>query len=426
MTDHSTDHHDVIVVGAGLAGLTCARMLAAAGLDVVVLERGAQPGGRVRTDRLDGMLLDRGFQLLNPAYPRARTDLDLDALDLRTFGAGAVIAHGDRRLVLADPRRSPGDLWATLTVPFGTLAQRARLALWLAEVGYGPARRIKRRPDASLSVELRRRGIDGELVDRVLRPFLSGTLADGELTTSRRLAELIVRSFVRGTPGVPAHGMGAIGEQLAARLPAGAVRYRQPVLAIERGSVRTADGHLTAGAVVVAAGARTTAELLGRDSPRTRGLSTLYHLAPSSPARRPMLHLDGDRRGPVVNTAVMTDVAPSYAPGRTLVATSILGADDSAATELTVRRQLTHIFGCETADWQHVRTYAIPDALPDTPPGTPLRGKMRMSTHAWACGDFTDTASIQGALAAGHRVAAAVRAQLGSPAATAHDGNRRR
>ncbi len=400
----------MVVVGAGLAGLACARHLHRAGLDVRVLEADDEVGGRVRTDRVDGMLLDRGFQLLNPGYPRAASDLDLDALDLCFFEAGAVVARGSGRRVLADPRRSPRDLWSTLTTDLGTVGQRLRLAAWLAEVGLGPARRIKRRPDAELISELRRRRIDGELVDCVLRPFLSGTLADGGLTTSRRFAELIVRSFVTGTPGVPSRGMQAIPEQLAAGLPDGTVQCGRPVRTVRSGSVATADGTLTARAVVVAAAPAASAQLLGTDFGPTRALTTLYHLAPHTPASRTMLHLDGDRRGPVVNTAVMTDAAPSYAPGRTLVASSILGADASSATEQAVRDQLAVVYGCDTRGWEHVRTYALPHALPDTPPGTPLRRPLRVGPGLFTCGDFRDTASIQGALVSGHRAAVLVSA----------------
>lgn len=407
-----SEQRDVVVVGAGIAGLVCARDLQCAGLDVLVLEADDEVGGRIRTDRIDGMLLDRGFQLLNPGYPRAQTDLDLNALDLRTFEAGAVIARGASRAVLADPRRSPRDFLATAGTTIGTFGQRVRLAMWIAEIGFGPAHRIKHRPDRPFIDELHRRGIDGDLVDAVLRPFLSGTLADGELATSRRFAELVVRSFVKGTPGVPARGMQAIPEQVAAGLADATVRCGQRVSSIAAGVVTTANAQVTARAVVLAAGPDASAGLVGADLGATHALTTVYHLAPASPAERVMLHLDGDRRGPIVNTAVMTDAAPSYAPGRTLVASSILGADDSVGTERVVRAQLAHIYGVDTAGWEHVRTYAIPHALPAAPAGTPLRRPVRAGDGRYLCGDFRDTASIQGALVSGHRAAAAVRADL--------------
>ena len=404
---------DTVIIGAGLAGLTAAGVLHAAGRHVVVLEAGDAVGGRVRTDVVDGMLLDRGFQLLNPAYPRARTTLDLAALQLRQFGPGAVVAHGGGRVVVADPRRSPRDIVSTLRMPFGTLRQKLAFVRWAAEIGFGPAARIKSRPDAAFEDELHRRAMAGGLVESVLRPFLAGVLADGDLVTSRRLVELLVRSFIRGTPGVPAAGMQAIPAQLAARLPAGTVRLSTPARAITGPRVMTDDGEITGRAVIVATDAPAAHALTALQTPPMRSLTTFYHLAPSSPANRPMLHLDGDRRGPLVNTAVMTDTAPGYAPGRTLIASTVLGADASGEMERQVRRHAATIYGSDTGGWEHVATYPILDALPETPAGTPIRRPVELGDGLFVAGDHRDTASLQGALVSGHRAAAAVARQLG-------------
>ncbi len=405
--------YDVVVVGAGLAGLNAARRLHRAGLSVVVLEASDAVGGRVRTDTVDGLLLDRGFQLLNPCYPRARSDLDLAALDLRMFQAGAVVGRGAGRFVVADPLRSPRDLPADLRLPVGSLRAKAGFLRWAATVGFGPARRIKAGADRSLADELSRRGLDGPLVESVVRPFLAGVLGEDELRTSRRFAELLIRSFVRGTPGVPATGMQAIPDQLASALPPGTVRLNSAVTSVEPGIVRCAAGEYHARAVIVAADPIAAAGLTGLPAPAMNALTTFYHLASSSPAQRRLLHLDGDRRGPVVNTAVLTDVAPGYAPGRALIASSVLGTDSSAAMERRVRAQAGLVYGVDAGEWEHVTTYAIPHALPAMPPGTPLRKAVHLRDGLYVAGDHRDTASQQGALASGHRAAGAVLRQLG-------------
>ena len=115
----------VVVVGAGLAGLACAQRLVAAGREVIVLEASDAVGGRVRTDEIDGFRCDRGFQLINPAYPALPRVVDVDQLDLRAFGAGVVVATEAGRSVLADPRRLPRLLPATLRSPVGSLRERA-------------------------------------------------------------------------------------------------------------------------------------------------------------------------------------------------------------------------------------------------------------------------------------------------------------
>lgn len=407
-----TESRDVVIVGAGLAGLIAARVLGGAGFDVVVVEASDRPGGRIRTDHVDGMLLDRGFQLINPSYPQATRSFDLRSLRLRSFDAGAMIAHGERRYPVRDPRRARRDALSALRLPVGSLREKAAFARWALSVGFGPVARIKRDDDTSLALELERRGVSGPFTDGVLRGFLAGVLGEDELRTSRRFAELLVRSFVRGTPGLPEQGMQALPEQLAALLPPDVLRLSTRATSIDSTTVTTTSGTVHGRAVVVATDARAAARLLGGPEPRTRALTTYYHLAPQSPAEHRLLHLDADRRGPVVNTAVLTDVAPSYAPDRHLVSSTVLGADDSATAERAVRDHLAIIYGTDTTPWQHVATYPIADALPETPPGTPLRRPVSLGDGRYVAGDHRDTASIQGALVSGRRVAAAVRAEL--------------
>ena len=406
------DSCDVVVIGAGLTGLVAARVLCGAGLEVVLLEADEQPGGRVRTDRVDGLLLDRGFQLLNPSYPQAGRTFDLRALRLRSFGAGAVVAHGARRYPLVDPRRSPRDALSALHLPVGTVREKLAVARWALEVGFGPAARIKSGADTSLAEALQQRGLHGAFTDGVVRTFLAGVLGEAELRTSRRLADLLVRSFVRGTPALPEDGMQALPDQLAGLLPHGVLRTSAPVMSVVGVRVDSAAGRFDARAVVVATDARMAARLLGDPEPPMRSLTTFYHLAADSPASRPMLHLDADRRGPVVNTAVVSDVAPSYSTRGALVSSTVLGADGSPEAEHEARRHAGLIYGVDPRTWQHVATYPIADALPETQPGTGLRRPVERGDGLYVAGDHRDTASIQGALVSGRRVAAAVRTEL--------------
>lgn len=63
---------EVIVVGAGLSGLAAARKLGDAGVPVRILEASDGVGGRVRSDVLDGFILDRGFQVFIEGYPEQK------------------------------------------------------------------------------------------------------------------------------------------------------------------------------------------------------------------------------------------------------------------------------------------------------------------------------------------------------------------
>lgn len=397
---------DVVVVGAGLAGLAAARHLAAHGRTCVVLEASDGVGGRMRSDVVDGVTVDRGFQLLNPAYPEAARVLDLDALALRPFTAGVLLAGADgRRPVVADPRRTPSALASTVRATPGSRLEQLRFAAYAAGVGYLPISRIKGGVDTTIGETLRP---FGAITERVLAPFLSGVLFDDSRTTSRRFVELVLRSFVRGTPSVPAAGMGAIPLQLARGVD---VRLSTPVRAVAPTSVTLADGSvIPARAVIVATDAGAAAALLpGLQVPTMNAGTTWWHLAdvPGSALAQglPVLLVDPDRRGPVVNTVVVSTAAPSYSPGgRALVASTALGLD---VDETDVRRHLALLHGVDVSRWDTVAVHRIAACVPAMPPGAPLTREPAYD-GVFVAGDHRDTASIQGALVSGRRVATAL------------------
>ncbi|WP_225754438.1 NAD(P)/FAD-dependent oxidoreductase [Actinotalea sp. Marseille-Q4924] len=404
----------VVVVGAGLAGLACAVRLHAAGVHVVVLEAADDVGGRVRTDVLDGFRCDRGFQLLNPAYPEVPRLLDLDALDLRSFGAGVVVARGGRRHVLGDPRRLPASLPGDLLAGGGLRSKLGFLAWALPALG--PVDRLLAGEDRPLRESLDAAGVRGAFRSGVVDGFLAGVLADDAGESSTTFARLLVRSFARGLPGVPARGMGQVPRQLAARLPAGSVRLGTRVTEVRADRVRTADGGAQeAAAVVVATDPATAGALADVRVPPLRGLTTYWHTTDAgSPATLPLLHLDGDRTGPVVNTAVVSDIAPELAPpGRTLVASTVLGVGGDAEEERAVLSQLGRVHGVPTARWSTVTVHRVAEALPAQLPPLVRRRPVVLVDGVLVAGDHRDTASIQGALVSGRRAADAVLARLG-------------
>ena len=398
------DSVDVVVVGAGVAGLACAVHLVRAGRDVVVCEASDDVGGRVRTDLVDGLRLDRGFQVYNTAYPDLAALLDHEALALRPFLPGALVRVGDGLHRVADPRRRPADLLSTLRAPIGGLPDKMRVGLLAAADGWLPEQRLTEREDRSTADALVARGFSPGVVERFFRPFLSGVFLERELETSSRFFDLVWRSFARGTVAVPAAGMGALPRQLASLLPPGAVVPRCPVAGVRPREVDLADGAtVRAGAVVVAADPVGGCDLVGLPPPATRVVRTDYHLAPRSPHDGvPALVLDGDG-GPVTNSVVLTDAAPSYASGgRVLVSSSQVGAD--AVREPSVRRELARLHGVDTDGWEHVARYEVRGALPAFPAGTPLEAP-QVVHDVVVCGDHRATPSLRGAAASGRRAA---------------------
>ena len=416
----------VVVVGAGLAGLAAARYLAAHGVEVTLLEASDGVGGRVRTDVVDGFRFDRGFQLYNPAYPEGARVLDHGALDLRPFIAGAriVVNRAGRRRVdrVADPRRQPSWLVPSLMARIGSPVSTARFGAYAVSRAVRSVASLQSDPDVTTEEALRGAGADHSLMERVLRPFLSGVFLDSELTTSRRFLDVVLKSFVRGTPGVPALGMARIPEQLSTGLD---VRLGHRVASVSAQSVSGwtvdvagGDAH-RAEAVIVATDPATAAGLIAEiRAPAARSVTTWYYRPTCVPEDladgQAVLILDGDRRGPLVNTVVLTHAAPDYAPaGSALISASALGVWDRPEHEGSVREHLAWLYGVPTGDWELLASYPIPYALPAMPVPFELQRPVRTAGGLYVAGDHRDTSSIQGALVSGRRAAHAVLTDLG-------------
>jgi phytoene dehydrogenase-like protein len=406
---------DVVVIGAGLAGLTAARTLHRAGRTVRVLEAGDGIGGRVRTDAVDGFLLDRGFQVMLTAYPEAHRQLDMAALDLRPFEAGALVWRGGSGHVVADPFRSPARLFSTALAPIGSVADKARIALLRRRLRQVHPATLLAGDDVSTLQMLRDLHFSERAIDRFLRPLFAGIQLDPELGTSRRMFDVIFRTLSDGESAVPAAGMGAIPAQIAGGLPDGTIALDSPVAAIGRSpdghrQVVLADGRThTCRTVVVATEGPAASALLGLPAVASRSVGCVYFAADVAPTRHRLVVLDADRSGPVMNVAVMSNVAPTYAPaGQHLIAAATPGVVDTdleGGVEAAARRQLRGWWGAQVDAWRHLRTYSIAHGQPDQSPPLHPKKSVSLGDDLFVCGDHRDTGSIQGALFSGRRCA---------------------
>lgn len=408
---------DVVIIGAGLAGLTCARHLQQEGLDVSILEASDGIGGRVRTDEVQGFLLDRGFQVLLTAYPELQAEADYDTLNLQPFYDGALVRFDGRFHRLADPFRHPMDAPGMVFSPIGTFFDKMKVARARSKLMRGDLEDVFAREEITTEAALRERwGFSDRMIDRFFRPFFGGIFFDRELESSSRMFEFTFRMFGSGQTTVPAQGMQAVPNHLADHLAPNTIQVNTPVTAVEGTTVTTADGtDHTARAVVVATEAPAARKLLdnGSVSPKGRGTTCFYFAAEKPPVEEPILVLNAEAEGPVNNLAVLSNVTPTYAPsGAALIAAVVVGLPDRSlsALQAEVVAQLADWFGPAVHGWQHLRTYRIPHALPNqTPPflSPPIR-PLRVAQGQYVCGDHRATASLNGALASGRLSAAAV------------------
>jgi len=410
----------VVVIGAGLSGLACAKRLCDNGISVQILDGSDGVGGRVRSDLMPTeygqFRIDRGFQVLLTAYPEARRALRLNALDLRPFRPGALIRFEGRFWRAADPCRNPLQALSILRKsPLITAKDVFALGVMDARLRMASESSAWTATEESAETFLRRSGLSDRLIDRFFRPFFGGVFLDRSLQTTARKLRWSYRMFARGLATLPANGMQAIPEQLAAHLGKATVRLGRRVSSVTTGNVEIENAEaISAKEIVIATDQPAAGQLIpGLDSSLDKKTTTVWFAAGEAPTSEPILFLDGDGTGPANHVAVVSNVQPSYAPaGKALISANIVApfeaTESGTAVEDTVREQMRDWFGPQVDQWTHLRTDTIRHALPNEDSArhdNPLRGPETSVEGILVAGDYLRNASINGALEAGRRAA---------------------
>jgi len=351
-----------------------------------VIESSDRAGGRVASDVIDGFICDRGFQLINAQYPALQELNVVSELDFIAAPRVIEVCLHDGHHPIGDPRQVP---WTILDKATGTIPEK----LSLLRIIMGQAK-----AGQSIGHALRSAG---SCYERVLRPFLQGVFLTDPDNVDAIYGRSIIRSFVNGKPGVPRNGVGELPKALVKRI--NTVVYNTRVDSIDQTSVHTNNGTFTAKKILIATDATTATQLLGLpEVPRMAGCITWYHAVSTNPSGNGRLVVDGLKRGPIINTVVMSDISTRYAPvGQHLISTTT----DLNVTESDVRRHLAIMWETSTHDWQFVAKYEIPSALPIHNVGRALSHSMKVNDHHFVAGDHRTVPSQQGALFSGRLAA---------------------
>ncbi|GGC13198.1 NAD(P)/FAD-dependent oxidoreductase [Dyadobacter sediminis] len=408
------DNLDVIIIGAGLAGLTAAKLLKAAGKSVKILEASDRPGGRVRTEEVDGFLLDRGFQVLLTAYPETKRFLDYDALELQNFDPGALILNETGTTKIGDPLRQPGALISTLASSAGTLADKFRMLGLKLKLTGKSIDEIFASDEATTLAYLNDQGFSQRMISQFFKPFMSGIFLENQLSTSSRMFEFVFKMFSQGNAAVPAGGMGMIPIQLAKGLATNEIVFDQKAVFIDGNKVTTDSGQIyKTTSILIATDQLEVPGPFSRTPSSYHSVTNMYFTAGHKPYAMPLIALNALPEKLVNNMAVMNQIAPQYSKnGDALISLSLIG-DHSGTDDSKLQSEVLHEMQAwfpHATQWKHLKTFHIGYALPndDKVTGDLSPQANRLNEECFICGDYLMNGSINAAMKSGRLAAEAI------------------
>jgi protoporphyrinogen oxidase len=370
---------DCIVIGAGLAGITAARDLESTGKSVLLIEASDDVGGRLRSDRLDGFILDRGFQVINPKYPQVKKSKLIKELDFK-FISG--------KIHLADLDLMVGYAPGTLSLNTGSTSEKIKFLNFLT----------LSKPSNSQAFGDFTTAFPA-LYAKVLKPFLSGVfLADPQLIAADVVQE-IIRSLAKSLPGVPANGVGEFSKALAE--PLKNVNLNEKVIKIEQGSVITDKGKYEARFIVIATDGQSANNLMEVNKECKMSASYTFYFAVDKQTEL-MSSLQISTQAKVVNTIAISKVSQNYAPkDKNLISvTSLL-----PLTQEEFREEVSKLWKIPAQKFEYIHHYAITQSLPFHGPGKSLKENLFVKDGLFVVGDHMSAPSQEGAMRTGAAVA---------------------
>jgi protoporphyrinogen oxidase len=400
----------VIIIGAGIAGLTAAKFLKQFGFSIKIFEASDGVGGRVRTFKKDGFLLDKGFQVLLGAYPVAKEILDFKALKLKPFLSGAKVLHHNGISNVVDPLRQPSGLFETIFSPIGNLKDKF-LMLKLKLVLYTKnVEQIFEEEEQSTKAFLIQYGFSEKMIANFFVPFLGGIFLEKELTTSSRMFNFVFKMFGEGEALLPEEGIQAIPNQLAEGLQADELFLNTRVAHINKNEITLDNGSLyEADYILIATNELNLPTFKVKEPGNFRKVLNLYFKTKTKPFTDALIGLVAKPNCLVNNIAVLDNVSPSYNTGdQFLISLSIIDNIFNVSLEEIINKSKDELsFWFDVSDWEYVDKFEINYALPnqDSIIYKPKPESLVIDTNIYICGDYLTNGSLNAAMLNGKTTA---------------------
>lgn len=407
----------IYIIGSGLSGLVAAIELEKAGFSPVILEAGDEVGGRIRTDRKDGFLLDRGFQVLLTAYPETKKYLDYKALNLKYFEPGAVIFEGEDSYVIGDPMRNPLRVVSMAFSKVGSFLDKVKMFSLTQELKKKSDDAIFSSPSKPTFQYLKDYGFSNQIITNFFSPFFRGIFLEKDLKTSSRMFEYVFKMFSKGHAAVPEKGMGEIPHQLMRQLEKTQIFYNSPVKEVRGDMIHMENGDvLSADRVIIATQPDKVMPQLQGQFTKPKSVINLYFTTQKSFMFRPMIGIIPGDDSLINNLVFMDDVSKAYSPGeRSLLSVSILESDlDEKDLIKAVQLELKQLSGINAEYFKFLKSYHIDYALPmlDDLKNEIAVTECKITDHVYLAGDYLLNASINASMTSGRIAAQAVMGSL--------------
>lgn len=407
------NQYDIIIVGAGLSGLTAAKQLEEFNLRILVIDQSDRAGGRVKTDNVDGFLLDRGFQVYLDQYPEGKAQLDLGALNLNPYEPGAICFNNYKQFEVMDTSRKKAALPKMAFSPVGTFMDKIRLGNMNARLKNADLQEIFERPEHTTLDYLKQSGYSDTIINRFFKPFFSGIFLENKLDTSSRMFEFVLKMMGEGHACLPEKGMEAIPLQLKRKLNKTEFRFHTTVKYVSPNEVVTNEGDtISCKAVIVAAEADKL--IPGFESDMKWHDTATYYFSTDNkpPIDKKLIALNYNEKSNINLVNVPSNVAHSYAPkGKHLIGVSLKRIPKESVEDAVeeIKRELVMPFGDSVMHWKFLKNYHIHKALPqpgDMKTEIPFT-ETRVRPGLYLAGDYLLNGSINGAMRSGHLAAQA-------------------
>lgn len=405
------ESYKIHIVGAGISGLIAAQVLENYGYQPVILEKSDRAGGRVKSDKVDGYILDHGFQVLLTAYPKAKQYLEYSKLALHKFLPGAVIYHQGKSQTIGDPLRSFSLLWPTLIANAASLGDKLKIFKLTNALKAKSIDQIFEEEEQTTLAYLQAYGFSTNIITQFFKPFFSGIFLETELYTSSRMFQFVYKMFSEGYAAVPKAGIEAIPTQLVQKLQHTTIQYNTAVKNVEEGKITLTDSTvLESHFTIIATAPSALIQNLNNQETIWKSCDTLYFETEEATISKALIGLVTESKSLINNICYPTHFKADRTTPNHLLSVTVVKAHnyDEDTLVAIVEKELQEYCGIQTI--RFLKRYRIPMALPDlsnvhysmSPTATNILPRVYLA------GDYLLNGSLNGAMLSGELAAKGV------------------